>query len=76
MLSIQEIRKNSDGLAIEESFDLSKELMDRNSEILDVKDISVVGKVEYEDGLYFLDYQLSYLITLAPSRSMLPNKIH
>ena len=76
MLSIQEIRKNPDGLAIEETFDLAKELIDRNSEILDVKEISVVGKIEYEDGLYFLDYQLSYLITLASSRSMIPVEIN
>ena len=44
----------------------------RNQEILDVKDILAVGKVQYEDRMYFLDYQLSYTIVLASSRSMEP----
>ena len=30
------------------------------------------GRAQYEDGLYFLDYELSYTITLASSRSMEP----
>ena len=41
-------------------------------EILDVKDILAVGKVQYEDRMFFLDYQLSYTIVLASSRSMEP----
>ena len=31
-----------------------------------------LGKVQYEDHMYFLDYQLSYTIVLASSRSMEP----
>ena len=69
MLHIQEIRKNPDGLAFEKKLDLLKE---RNPEILDVQDIVAKGKVQYEDGLYFLDYDLSYTITLTSSRSMEP----
>ncbi|EGJ41749.1 nucleic acid-binding protein [Streptococcus sanguinis SK355] len=72
MLHIQEIRKNPDGLAFEKKLDLAEELKERNPEILDVQDIVASGKVQYEDGLYFLDYDLSYTITLTSSRSMEP----
>jgi len=72
MLHIQEIRKNPDGLAFEKKLDLAEELKERNPEILDVQDILAKGKVQYEDGLYFLDYDLSYTITLTSSRSMEP----
>ena len=72
MLHIQEIRKNPDGLAFDQAFDLAAELKERNAEILDVKDIQAQGKVQYEEGLYFLDYDLSYTITLDSSRSMEP----
>lgn len=72
MLHIQEIRKNPDGLTFEQGFDLTQELQMRNPEILNVADIVASGKVQYEDGLYFLDYDLSYTITLASSRSMEP----
>ena len=72
MLNIQEIRKNPDGLAFEKKLDLAEELKERNAEILDVQDIVASGRAQYEDGLYFLDYELSYTITLASSRSMEP----
>ena len=72
MLNIQEIRKNPDGLAFEKKLDLAEELKERNAEIIDVQDIVASGRAQYEDGLYFLDYELSYTITLASSRSMEP----
>ena len=71
-LNIQEIRKQSEGLHFEQTLDLSVDLRARNQEILDVKDILAVGKVQYEDSMYLLDYQLSYTIVLASSRSMEP----
>jgi len=71
-LNIQEIRKQPEGLHFEQALDLASDLRARNQEILDVKDILAVGKVQYEDRLYFLDYQLSYTIVLASSRSMEP----
>ena len=71
-LNIQEIRKQSEGLHFEQTLDLAADLRARNQEILDVKDILAVGKVQYEDSMYFLDYQLSYTIVLVSSRSMEP----
>ena len=75
MLYIQEIRKNPDGLAFEKKLDLAEELKERNPEILEVQDIVAKGKVQYEDGLYFLDYDLSYTITLTSSRRFEYGKI-
>ena len=71
-LNIQEIRKQPEGLHFEQALDLAADLRIRNQEIIDVKDILAVGKVQYEDLMYFLDYQLSYTIVLASSRSMEP----
>lgn len=71
-LSTQEIRKNPEGLAFDQELLLLEELQGRNSEILDVKDIKATGRVAYDSGLYVLDYQLTYTIVLASSRSMEP----
>ncbi|MEW4354393.1 YceD family protein [Streptococcus pneumoniae] len=70
--NIQEIKKNPEGLAFDQLLDLAEGLKARNEEILDVKEIRSNGKVQYEDALYFLDYDLSYTIVLASSRSMEP----
>ena len=71
-LNIKEVRKQPEGLYFEQTLDLSADLRKRNQEIIDVKDIVAVGKVQYEDRMFFLDYQLSYTIVLASSRSMEP----
>ena len=71
-LYTQEIRKNPEGLAFDQELDLLKELQKRNPEILDLKDVKATGRVTYDTGLYVLDYQLTYTIVLASSRSMEP----
>lgn len=71
-LFTQEIRKNPEGLAFDQELDLLKELQKRNPEILDLKNVTATGRVAYDTGLYILDYQLSYTIVLASSRSMEP----
>ncbi len=71
-LYTQEIRKNSEGLTFDQKLDLLKELQKRNPEILDLKDVTATGRVAYDTGLYILDYQLTYTIVLASSRSMEP----
>lgn len=71
-LYTQEIRKNPEGLAFDQELDLLKELQKRNPEILDLKNVTATGRVAYDTGLYVLDYQLTYTIVLASSRSMEP----
>ena len=71
-LYTQEIRKNPEGLAFDQELDLLKDLQKRNPEILDLKNVTATGRVAYDTGLYVLDYQLSYTIVLASSRSMEP----
>ena len=71
-LYTQEIRKNPEGLAFDQELDLLKELQKRNPEILDLKDVTATGRVANDTGLYVLDYQLTYTIVLASSRSMEP----
>lgn len=71
-LFTQEIRKNPEGLAFDQGLDLLKDLQKRNPEILDLKNVTATGRVAYDTGLYVLDYQLSYTIVLASSRSMEP----
>lgn len=71
-LFTQEIRKNPEGLAFDQELDLLKELQKRNPEILDLKNVTATGRVAYDTGLYILDYQLTYTIVLASSRSMEP----
>ena len=72
MLNIQEIKKNAGGLQFDQEFDLAQELQERNREVLDIQKIVVRGQAQYENGLYFLDYTLTYKIILASSRSMAP----
>ena len=74
-LFTQEISKNPDGLAFDQELDLLKDLQKRNPEILDLKNVTATGGVAYDTGLYVLDYQLSYTIVLASSRSMEPVEI-
>lgn len=74
-LYTQEIRKNSEGLAFDQELDLLKDLQKRNPEILDLKDVKATGRVAYDTGFYVLDYQLTYTIVLASSRSMEPVEI-
>ncbi|TCD46025.1 DUF177 domain-containing protein [Streptococcus sp. X16XC17] len=69
---IYDIQKNPEGIPFDQTLNVEAELMARNSEILAVSPITAVGSVRFEAGFYFLDYQLSYEITLASSRSMEP----
>ncbi|MBF0778011.1 YceD family protein [Streptococcus cuniculi] len=72
MFHINDIQKKSDGISFEETFQLSDELMARNADILAVSPIKVAGRVSFEAGFYLLNYQMTYDITLASSRSMKP----
>lgn len=72
MFHIDDIQKTSDGIPFDETLNLTQNLKNRNREILELSPVQVRGTIRFEAGFYFLDYSLSYTITLASSRSMLP----
>lgn len=69
---IADLQKKPEGLDFVQELDIKAELMERNSEILDLSLVSAKGNIRFEAGFYFLDYDISYAITLASSRSMAP----
>ena len=69
---IYDLKKNPEGIRFEEELDLKAELLERNAEMLDLSPVKVSGQVRFEAGLYFLEYTLSYELTMASSRSMQP----
>ena len=69
---IYDLNKHPEGIHFEETLDLKTELLERNAEILDLSPVTVSGHVRFEAGFYFLEYSLSYDITMASSRSMQP----
>ena len=69
-LNIQEIRKQPEACTLSKLQTLANDLRARNQEILDVKDIVAIGKVQYEDRMFFLRLSMSYTIVLASSRSI------
>ncbi|MFC3928220.1 YceD family protein [Streptococcus caprae] len=72
MFSTAEIKKKTEGIVFDEILNVKDELCQRDSEIIDIKDVRASGKVTYEQGLYLLQYNLAYKITLPSSRSMEP----
>lgn len=76
MFSISEIKKNPDGINFNSVLEIKEKLIERNKDVLDVKEIFVQGTISYDDGLYLLNYTLDYTITLPSSRSMLPVDVH
>lgn len=76
MFHIYDIQKNPDGISFEKTLDLQEELQARNSEVLGLSPVHVSGNVRFESGFFFLDYQMTYDITLASSRSLQPVLLH
>ncbi|WP_394404665.1 YceD family protein [Streptococcus sp. 20-1249] len=72
MFHIYDIQKNPEGISFEKNLEVTEELKARNSEILDLSAVHAQGSVRFEAGFYFLDYIMSYTITLASSRSLKP----
>lgn len=72
MFHIYDIQKNPDGIAFDKQLELEEDLRSRNPEILALSPVHVKGRVRFESGFFFLDYQMTYQVTLASSRSMEP----
>lgn len=69
-MKVTEIRKNPEGLHFEKELDLKDQLIARDETVIDLQHLKAVGVVSFDDGLYLLNYQLSYDLTLPSSRSM------
>ncbi|MEQ9763299.1 DUF177 domain-containing protein [Streptococcus sp. ZJ151] len=70
MMKLVDIRKNPEGLHFEKELDLKDQLIARDDSVIDLQHLKAVGMVSFDDGLYLLDYQLAYELTLPSSRSM------
>ncbi|CAM3098794.1 DUF177 domain-containing protein [Lactococcus hircilactis] len=69
--SLNEISKKKK-IDFELTLDLSAALKARAKEIIDVKEISAIGQVSYDDQIYLLDYQIHTTLILPSSRSLKP----
>lgn len=67
--SLNEIRKR-ETINFDEVLDLEKNLKERYPEVISLTPVHVVGTVSYEDGLYLLDYQADYTLSLPSTRSL------
>ncbi len=72
MIYLSEVRKSPEGLAFNEAPSLLESIKERYDQVLNLEQIQASGHVAYDNGLYLLDYQLSYDITLPSSRSLEP----
>lgn len=72
MFHIYDIQKNSEGISFLKTLDLQENLQMRSEEVLGLSPVEVTGSVRFESGFFFLDYQMTYEITLASSRSLEP----
>lgn len=74
-MKLIDIRKKPEGLTFDKTFDLKEQLLRREGSIIDLESVNAKGVVSFDDGLYLLNYQLSYDLTLPSSRSMTPVRL-
>ena len=72
MIYLSEVRKSPEGLAFNEAPLLLESIKERYNQVLNLEQIQASGQVVYDNGLYLLDYQLAYNITLPSSCSLEP----
>lgn len=72
MFHIYDIQKRPEGISFEKVLTVTEEIKNRSTEVIDVSDVAVKGRVYFESGFFFLDYHMTYGITLASSRSLQP----
>ena len=72
MFAIAEVRKSPEGIDFDQILSVSDELKERNPEILNVENVRAKGNISYDNGLYLLNYELTYLLQLPSSRSLEP----
>jgi uncharacterized protein len=72
MFVLTELKKRPEGITFDRTLELDQAIKERNPEILDLRNVHVQGSISYDNGLYLLNYELTYNITMPSSRSMLP----
>lgn len=72
MFHLLEIKKNTEGLAFDSQLEIKDLLLERDPSVLAIEKVRAVGHISHDAGLYLLNYQLTYDITLPSSRSMEP----
>ncbi|MBS7578221.1 MULTISPECIES: DUF177 domain-containing protein [unclassified Enterococcus] len=74
--SLNELKKfQNQVIDFNESLDLQKNIQSRNSEVIDLSQVEVVGSLEINQIDYVLSYLATYTITLPSSRSLEPVKM-
>lgn len=71
-MKLNDIRKSQNGLSFNKSLDLKEAIIKREPTIIDLSPVLITGNVAYDNGLYLLNYQLSYQLTLPSTRSLEP----
>ncbi|RZI48805.1 YceD family protein [Lactococcus kimchii] len=69
--SLNELTKKKQ-INFTEKLDLREELRSRSAEILDCQPVETTGQITYDNGLFYLDYQLKAVLSLPSSRSLKP----
>lgn len=72
MFNLIDLKKQTEGVTFDRQLDIKEVLLGRDSSILDIANVTARGHISYDAGLYLLNYQLDYTITLPSSRSMEP----
>lgn len=72
MFNLIDLKKQTEGVTFDRQLDIKEVLLGRDSSILDISNVTARGHISYDAGLYLLNYQLDYTITLPSSRSMEP----
>ena len=70
MFNINDIKKQPEGVVFEKKLSIEETVKARNPEVLALEDVIAKGKVSYDGGLYLLNYDLTYTISLPSSRSL------
>lgn len=71
-MKLNDIRKSQNGLSFNKTLDLKEAIIKREPTIIDLSPVLITGNVAYDNGLYLLNYQLSYQLTLPSTRSLEP----
>lgn len=72
MFYLTDLKKASDGLAINQTLIVEDQLRQREPAILGISPIKVAGRISHDNGLFFLTYTMTYELTLPSSRSLAP----